>query len=136
MRLYIILLHLLLSILSFSQTTQLEWAGTYGDDYTLHHEYANSMIVDGEGNIYSLGYFKFTMDFDPGPGEAIITPVPENGQTNLFLQKLDAQGNLLWVEQWGHQPYNTAVYATLTLDNEENIIITSNFRGVWDLDPG
>ncbi|MDP2686813.1 MAG: T9SS type A sorting domain-containing protein, partial [Aequorivita sp.] len=46
------------------------------------------------------------------------------------------QGNLLWVEQWGHQPYNTAVYATLTLDNEENIIITSNFRGVWDLDPG
>src|SRR4051812_33771921 len=57
-------------------------------------EYLNNMVLDANGNVYTLGTFSGTVDFDPGQGIANAT---STGTNAVFVQKLDASGNFLWV---------------------------------------
>jgi hypothetical protein len=49
-----------------AQDVTLNWAKTFGnagDDY--------GIVVDSSGNVYTIGTFFYTTDFDPGPGVAL-----------------------------------------------------------------
>jgi len=59
---------------------------------------SNSIAVDNFGNVYTTGAFIATVDFDPGPGTLNLVSVSFD---DIFIQKLDASGNLLWVKQMG-----------------------------------
>jgi len=48
------------------------------------------MTIDNYGNIYILGAFKGTIDFDPGPGKDFET---STGQLNYFLLRLNLDGD-------------------------------------------
>ena len=39
--------------------------------------------MDGSGNVYTTGYFRGTVDFDPGVGTYSLTATPD-GNANLF----------------------------------------------------
>ena len=38
-----------------------------------NHEYGYSIAVDVNGNVYTVGSFQGTVDFDPGPGTYNLT---------------------------------------------------------------
>lgn len=56
----------------------------------------NSVESTDDGSVYSTGQFKGTLDFDPGSGTTHLTSI---GNSEGFIQKLDANGNLQWVKQ-------------------------------------
>jgi Beta-propeller repeat len=50
-----------------------------GDDW------GQGLALDGQGNVYTTGYFSGTADFDPGPGTFDLASV---GSTDVFVSKL------------------------------------------------
>jgi hypothetical protein len=54
--------------------------------------------VDSAGNVYTTGYFQGTVDFDPGAGTVNLSSA---GSDDIFVQKLDASGNLVWARGMG-----------------------------------
>jgi len=52
--------------------------------------WTSKMTIDNYGNIYILGAFKGTIDFDPGPGKDFET---STGQLNYFLLRLNLDGD-------------------------------------------
>ena len=57
-----------------------------------------SLAIDSEGNVYTTGSFQGTADFDPGAGTFNLTSA---GETDIFISKLDSQGNFEWAKNFG-----------------------------------
>jgi len=97
------------------------------------NDYATAMCLDASGNVYTAGTFESMMDFDPGAGVYQITPFGSGG-TDVFVSKLDANGNFVWAVNMGgvssEQPNSICVDALF------NVYTTGDFRGVADFDPG
>jgi hypothetical protein len=81
----------------------LTWGGT-GEDY------GNGIAVDDAGNIFVVGSFSSTVDFNPDPVEEDFhTSV--SGFTNAFLSKFDSHGDHIWTQTWGAAGGDTEAYA-------------------------
>ncbi len=125
--LHAVILLLVLSLSSLQSQTY-EWAkGMGGTDLDLGY----SLALDADGNVYTIGYFRETVDFDPGPGTALLTSA---GSSDIFVQKLDSLGNFCWVQQMGGDSWDVGY--SLALDGSGNIYTTGFFQGTADFDPG
>lgn len=94
---------------------------------------ANSVTSSDNGNIFVTGRFIGTTDFDPGP--ETNTQVSLNiDKTDGFIVKLDANGNFIWVKVISGSDNVDAV--NIVVDDSENCLITGEYKGVVDLDPG
>ncbi len=71
------------------------WAKRIG---STQDDQGNSICLDASGNILVAGYFSGAIDFDPGLGLANANTA---GLSDLFLWKLDNNGNHLWVKTMG-----------------------------------
>ncbi len=88
--------------------------------------------LDGSGNIFVSGYYRLTVDFDPGPGTANITAV---GTLNdIFFAKYDAAGNFLWARSLGST--SNDIPGGISIDPTGNVIVAGGFNGTVDFDPG
>ncbi len=97
-------------------------------------EYWYRVICDQQGNIYCTGGFRDTVDFDPGPG---INYAVSPGGYDAFVSKYDNSGSFQWVKHFGTSQSNLHDYAFETLiDNSNNLLITGQFNGSTDFDPG
>ncbi len=105
------------------------WAKSFG---SIDMDQVNDMVVDDNGNVYLTGYFQGTVDFDPGQGTDIHT---SNGHYDGFVQKLDSDGNLLWVKTFGGNNYDEGLGIALD-QGGSNVYITGYFRGTVDFDTG
>ncbi|GAB4149967.1 MAG: hypothetical protein Fur0041_22860 [Bacteroidia bacterium] len=81
--------------------------------------------------MYSAGFFYGTVDFDPGPGVLNRTSA---GLNDMFVMKLDPNGNLLWVKTGGSG--GTDVVNSLVVSPNGNIYMTGFFYGLVDFDFG
>jgi len=88
--------------------------------------------IDSEGNIILAFDFRNTVDFNPTEEETLLTS--DGNFTDVFIQKLDSLGNLLWVKQIGGPDYEAL--GGLHLDENNNIYITGYYTGTVDFDPG
>lgn len=95
--------------------------------------YINSVDLtsDAQGNVYNVGFYGTTIDFDPNSGVQNLTSV---GTNDFFMQKLDKNGQYLWAHSIGNT-YNTAPFA-VTLDPANSIITVGDFFQTVDFDPG
>lgn len=98
---------------------------------------STASITDSSGNVYSVGAFSATVDFDPGAGVANL--VSASMSQDIFIHKLDASGNYVWAKHIGGGNADGAT--AVTLDSSGNIYVTGNFMGspftnVVDFDPG
>jgi len=91
----------------------------------------SSMVNDKFGNIYIIGSFQGTVDFDPGIGTFTLSSF---GLDDIFVAKLDASGNFLWASQMGSNDIDIG-YA-IQIDSFGNIYTAGNFQGICDFDPG
>ncbi len=111
----------LLTTLSFAQTPEFEWVHTYG---TSESEWGKALAVDNQNNVYAAGMFEGTIDFDPGTG---VTNLSSGGGRNIFIQKLNPAGDLLWAKVF---PSGSSFHVTaITTDYQNNVIIAGYFNG-------
>ncbi|PCI96287.1 MAG: hypothetical protein COB15_10840 [Flavobacteriales bacterium] len=104
------------------------WAKSFGGT---SNEYCNSITVDASGNVYTTGRFRVTVDFDPGAG---TTNLSSNGSDDVFVQKMDQQGNLLWAKSFGGS--SVEIGRSITVDASGNVYTTGHFQDTVDFDPG
>ncbi len=89
------------------------------------------LAIDTSGNVYTTGFFQGTVDFDPGPGTFDLINA---GGYDIFVSKLDSDGNFVWGIGLGGT-LDDIGYG-LTLDTSDNVYSTGYFRGAADFDPG
>lgn len=116
-------------IQKLSSSGQPIWVKSFGGS---GWDIGQSITVDTKGNVYTTGYFQDSVDFDPGNGIAMQTSL---GGTDVFIQKLDTSGNLLWVRTIGGAVENEFSYSIST-DPAGNILTVGHFAGTVDFDPG
>ena len=95
------------------------------------NDFAYSIAADNAGNIYTVGTFAGTVDFDPGPG---VFNKTATGSHDIYIFKLDASGNFLWANTIGGTNWDEAL--SVVLDPQGNIYITGDFSDIVDFDPG
>lgn len=92
---------------------------------------SNAVSVDNNGDLYIVGSFYDTVDFDPGPG---VINFSSNGYEDVFIIKLNSSGNVIWAKTIGGLYGDAAI--EISFDNNNNLIATGTFRGTIDLNPG
>jgi hypothetical protein len=86
-------------------------------------------ITANDSAVYITGFFRDSVDFDPGPG---IYKLYAGTGISMFVLKLDANGNFLWADAILNGP--ATPYSIKT--DAENIFIAGAFIGTADFDPG
>ena len=104
------------------------WAKAIGGS---DRDEGNGISLDASGHIYITGYFRGSVDFDPGAGTTSIT---SNGSSDVFVQKLDAAGNFLWVRSFGGSDDDRGL--AVKVDNVGYVHTTGFFAETVDFDPG
>lgn len=94
-------------------------------------ERVTSVSTDDAGYIYSTGYFAGTADFDPGENSTNLVSL---GGRDIFIQKLDTNGDLIWAISIGGTLDDTG--SSIETDALGNILVTGFFQGTTDFDPG
>lgn len=111
-----------------AQTPSLFWAkqqsGTSG-------ETAKTVVVDALGNNYILGFYSGTFDLDPGPGVVSVSTV---GSSDVYLVKLDANGNFVWGKSYGSTGADEGT--TLSIDDQGMLYATGFFLTQIDFSSG
>ncbi len=104
------------------------WAKRFGSS---NDDGGKSITIDFQGNLLIAGNFMGTSDFDPGIGTSFLSSA---GARDVFVQKLDNSGNLIWVKQFGG---NSNDYGqSMSTDTNGNIYLTGSIWGTADFDPG
>ena len=104
------------------------WAKSIGSSTSSE---GTSIAVDANDNVYITGVFNGIADFDPGVGTSTITSI---GASDIFVIKLDANGNFVWAKQIGGTSSDNS--RALALDVNNNVYITGWFSNTVDFDPG
>ncbi len=94
-------------------------------------DFGETISLDVFGNLYIIGAFSDTVDFDPGTG---IFNLISSGDRDVFILKLDNSGNFIWAKKMGG-PGGDDGYS-LTVDASGNIYSTGAFSLTSDFDPG
>jgi hypothetical protein len=118
----------LILIISDTKPQVFEWAekfGGSGEDKSL------CSTADSYGNIYTVGFFQGTADFDPGPAVFNLT---SEGSFDIFVTKLDPDGNFLWAKRFGSTASDEGY--SIEVDDFSNVYFTGTFRNTVDFDPG
>src|SRR5690606_10071109 len=61
----------------------------------------SAVTTDTAGNVYIVGSFTGTVDFDPGPNTALLTSQGNDTAFDAFVCKLDPDGNYVWAHSMG-----------------------------------
>jgi hypothetical protein len=88
-------------------------------------------LVNATGQVVVCGYFDGNTDFDPGPGQNVIS---SGGLFDIFFLQLTSEGNFVWVKKIGGTESESIL--DFELDEEGNIISTGQFNQIVDFDPG
>ena len=59
----------------------------------------HGIVLDAATNIYLTGYFSGTLDFDPGPAQALRTSF---GAYDTWIASYDPDGNFRWAQTFGN----------------------------------
>src|SRR5262249_55883266 len=101
-----------------------QWAKRFGD---AGDQEGVSVAVDGMGNVLVTGIFRDSVDFGGGA-------LPSAGGSDIFVAKLDANGNHLWSKAFGD--LNDQRAFGVAVDSTANVVITGNIKGSVDFGGG
>ncbi|MCC5917715.1 MAG: T9SS type A sorting domain-containing protein [Cryomorphaceae bacterium] len=82
-------------VAKYNSIGDLTWAKGFG---STPFSRGFGISADANENVYLTGNFSNTTDFNPGGTPTLIT---SNGNTDVFVMKLSAAGNLQWVVPFG-----------------------------------
>lgn len=93
------------------------------------------IAVDSGGNIYVVGQFKGTVNFDPAHLNATASATSANNTYDAFLVKFDSRRNFLWVRTWGGSAGRDAANG-VDVDNNGNAYVAGLYQGTVDFGSG
>jgi len=105
------------------------WIKQFGSDNT---DGAYCLISDGQGHIYVSGRFGSTLTFEAEPNNISIVSAGDSS-TDIYVLKMDTDGNIIWVKQMGGESSDEPV--AITLDTQGNLYVCGRFFYQTDLDP-
>lgn len=84
-----------------------------------------------QDHIYTTGYFRGTIDFDPGIATHLITTT---GDWDIFVSKMDLDGNFVWANKFGDVVGESA--SAIAVDRAtDNVFLIGHCDQTSDLDP-
>lgn len=104
------------------------WTRRFGG---INQDEGEALAIDSVGNVYVTGYFNEVVDFQTETGPVSLTAA---GGNDIFILKLNPNGNLLWAKRVGG--INTDRGFGLTVDPQGNVYSTGYFSHTVDFDPG
>jgi Beta-propeller repeat len=114
-------------ILKLDNNGNFKWAKNFGNT---NYEEGYDITTDNDGNVYTIGDFQGTVDFDPGIG--IFNLVQTNNFSDgAYISKLDSNGNFVFARGF----YEAAYGRSISVDSQHNIFTTGKFTGSVDFDP-
>jgi len=114
------------------------WTKTWGGS---SDELNHNVAVDRWGNLYVIGEFVGTVDFDPSP-TATDFHASHNGTIDAFLSKFTPDGIFLWARTWGGGPLggtgHTGRDVANGVDTDEagNVYVTGPYQYTVDFGAG
>lgn len=111
-----------------AQAPTIEWVKTFGG---YSDDTGNEIVVDDSGNTYIIGEFQSPLTISFANDTLTYTPI---GAQDVFIQKLDQDGNSIWFRQIGGVSYLRGF--KLSIDNQSNIMVMGAFNGSVDFDAG
>lgn len=111
-----------------AQTPIFKWAKAMGG---IADKTAKDISIDQHNNIYTTGYFKGTVDFDP---DSTVLNLSSSGNDDIFITKLNNQGQFIWAKKIGGT--NQDKCQAICIDSTGNIYLTGTFAGTVDFNPG
>jgi hypothetical protein len=100
------------------------WSKRFGD---ASDQYGASIAVDSGGNVFLTGDFPGTVDFGGGP-------LVSAGGQDIFVAKLDANGDHVWSKRFGD--ISNQGGASVAVDNGGNVVLTGYVQGPADFGGG
>jgi hypothetical protein len=110
---------------------------TSNGDYAWAHKFGSSLPDEGvatcfdpNGNVFVTGYFQETVDFNPGNSTNNFTAI----SYDIFILKLDANGNYVWNIDLGSNPAEQG--RAIQCDANGNVYTSGSFGSSLDFNPG
>ena len=88
--------------------------------------------VDNLGNIYVIGQFSGTIDFDPNEGETYLT---STSYYETFISKYNQNGELVWAKNIEAKTNLDGNFSNMNIDAQNNIYVSGFFNFDSDFDP-
>ncbi|MBI4703849.1 MAG: hypothetical protein HY744_22290 [Deltaproteobacteria bacterium] len=101
------------------------WSRSYGDGAEQH---ATAVAVDGSDNVVLAGSFDGSVDFGGGA-------LPNEGSPDIFLVKLDPNGEHLWSQRFGGADSHQYAF-DVAVDPLGNIVLVGELQGSVDFGGG
>ena len=118
MRYFAVLIFIIVSFGLYAQTPGWNWVETAGGAYDIQ---LNQIVVDDNENLYAIGYFAGSAFFG---SDYIVS----DGGRDIFVAKMDSQGNWLWCRSAGGSSHNDEGNSiAITPDN--CLMVTGIFQG-------
>lgn len=98
---------------------------------------ASEVSSDANGNVFIIGTFRDTVDFDPGSGVYNLFCAnwfATSSDYDIFIEKLDSNGSFVWAQKIGGNGSDFGY--DLALDKLGNVYITGTCFNSVDLNPG
>ena len=105
-----------------------QWVKSFGGSLA---DNASAIVIDANQNCYVTGYFDGTADFNPDLN--LSDSITANGGKDIFIVKVDSNGNLIYASGIGGATDEWAY--SLATDLQNNLYITGYFTGTVDFDP-
>ncbi len=115
------------------------WVKTWGGSST---EMAKGVAVDTSGNVYVIGEFAGTVNFDPAGPNPSATRTSYNNTLDAYLTKFNASGTWQWTRIWGAGPVSALSYMGrdaangIALDSAGNVYVVGLYQGTVDFGSG
>jgi uncharacterized protein (AIM24 family) len=100
------------------------WSKRFGDN---SNQLGNSVAFNGSGSVLVTGELRGTVDFGGGP-------LTSGGGADIFVAKLDANGNHLWSKRFGGG--SNQIGNSIATDASSNVVCTGEMGGTVDFGGG
>ena len=106
------------------------WAKRYG---STDLDVGNSITIDSLSNVYVIGTFTGTVDFDPSNG--VYNLVSTGPANDIFISSLDSNGQFKWAKRIGNI-YEQYKNLSIASEHNGNLFSTGQLYFTIDFDPG
>lgn len=130
---YLVLLACFLGCTAAAQT--LNWAAHFKGPA---HNSCTDLVTDAQGNVYAVGIFKNSVDFDPS-SQVLYLNEGNAGAGDMFCVKFNRNGQLIWAKIVGGAKNYSSTHETtprIALDHQGNLIVSGIYQNTVDLNPG